>query len=326
MPNTSFVTMLKSLAGAATRIEMVEEPIDYEHEANINTDEEPGLPYFPNKPTSLRFYPLYIPKADDDDKKTLAPYIYYHNKGQEVVGCMKRGSAPYAAPVYIHTPNPVQLPIPLTNTQIQQFSAEDPHAYAIDEVLRQLEDPRIDAEVSRLREKLDLQQKIWKQLDNVWQQERRLVGAQFDIEQAISSIQDCMERACLYQTLADAYTHMVVRPTHSPSDCPLNLRPCGPLEMPQLHDEPRRRGCWECGSHSHRHKECPQRNHPNWQCTYCQSHSHQSLQCLFKRLAIPAPRRRTVEEALSHTPTIPTLLRSQKDTYSQVMTTRVSGN
>ncbi len=69
MPNTSFITMLESLAGAATRIKMVEEPIDYEHKANIDMNKEPGLPYFPNKPTSLCFYPLYIPKADNNNKR-----------------------------------------------------------------------------------------------------------------------------------------------------------------------------------------------------------------------------------------------------------------
>jgi len=74
---------------------------------------------------------------------------------------------------------------------------------------------------------------------DVRRQERALVGVQFDIEQAITGIQDCMERACLYQTLADAYAHMVVKPTHSPSDHPLNLQPCSPLEMLQLHDNPR---------------------------------------------------------------------------------------
>ncbi len=118
-------------------------------------------------------------------------------------------------------------------------------------MLKRLEDPRINAEVSRLRNKLDLQKKIRKQLDDVRRQERQLVGAQFDIEQTIGGIQERMERACLYQTLADAYTQMVVRPTHSPSDQLFNLRPRGPLEMPQLHDEPRRRGCWECGSFKH---------------------------------------------------------------------------
>jgi len=204
-PHATFVDMLESLSSAATRIEMVEEPIDYHREAEVDEDDEPGLPYFPNNPASLRFYPLYIPRNEHSDEKVLAPYIYYHNKGQEVVGCMKRDAPLYAGPVYLHTPNPIQLPIPLTNTQIRQFAADNPHAYAIDEVLRRLEDPRIDAEVSQLREKLELQSKVQKQLDDIRQQERRLVGAQFSVEQTISGIQDRMERACLYQTLADAY-------------------------------------------------------------------------------------------------------------------------
>ncbi len=135
-PHTTFVDMLESLASAATRIEMVEEPIDYHREAEVEEDEDPGLPYFPNNPALLHFYPLYIPHNDHSDKKVLAPYIYYRNKEQEVVGCMKRGAPPYAGPVYLHTPNPVQLPIPLTKMQIRQFAIDDPRAYAIDEVLR----------------------------------------------------------------------------------------------------------------------------------------------------------------------------------------------
>ena len=261
-PNSSFVTMLESLASAATRVEMVEEPINYHREEEVVEDDDPGLPYFPNNPASLCFYPLYIPRNDHTDEKVIAPYIYYRNQSQEVVGCMKRGAPPYATPVYIHTPNPVQLPIPLTNTQVQQFARDDPRAYAIDEVLRRLEDPRIDAEVSRLREKLQLQDKIQKQLDDIRKQERQLVGAQFSVEQTIDAIRDRMERACLYQTLADAYARMVIRPSPSPSNRPLGLRARGPLEMPQLHDEPRRRGCWECGSTSHRRKQCPEHKHP----------------------------------------------------------------
>ena len=305
-PDSSFVTMLKSLANAATQIEMVEEPIDYHREEEVIEDDDPGLPYFPNNPASLRFYPLYIPRDNDNTQKVLAPYIYYRHQYQEVVGCMKQGAPPYAGPIYLHTPNPVQLPIPLTNTQVRQFAREDPWAYAIDEVLRRLEDPRIDAEVSRLREKLELEAKIQKQLDNIRRQERQLVGAQFSVEQTIDAIRDCMERACLYQTLADAYARMVVRPTSSPSDRPLNLQARGPLEMPQLHNEPRNCGCWECGSPTHRCKQCPEQRCPNRQCTYCQSRSHRSPQCLFKRLAIPAPRRCTTAEALAHVPTTPT--------------------
>ena len=166
-PHTMFIDMLESMASAATRIEMVEEPIDYHREVEEEEDEDPGLPYFPNNPASLRFYPLYIPRNEQSDDKVLAPYIYYHNKEQEVVGCMKKGAAPYAGPVYLHTPNPTQLPIPLTKTQIRQFATDDPRTYAIDEVLRRLEDLRLNVEVSRLRDKLELQTKIEKQLDDL---------------------------------------------------------------------------------------------------------------------------------------------------------------
>ncbi len=213
MPTEAFVTMLESLANAVTRVEEVEEPIDYNHEPEPEIDKDPGLPYFPNRPASLRYYPLFIPKDDSTDERVIAPYIYYQHKGQEVVGCMKWGSPPYAGPVYLHTPNPVQMPIPLTNTQIRQFATDDPRAFAIDEVLRRLEDLRIDAEVLRLRDKLHQEGKIRKQLEDIRKQERTLVSAQFEVEQAIGGIQDRMERACLYQTLADAYARMVVRPT-----------------------------------------------------------------------------------------------------------------
>jgi len=136
-PHATFIDMLESLSSAATRIKMIEEPINYHRETEVEEeDDEPSLPFFPNNPASLRFYPLYILRNDHTDEKVLAPYIYYRNWGQEVVGCMKRGSPPYAGPVYLHTPNPVHMPIPLTKTQIHQFSADDPRAYTIDEVLR----------------------------------------------------------------------------------------------------------------------------------------------------------------------------------------------
>ncbi len=103
---------------------------------------------------------------------------------------MGRDQPLYAAPVYLSTPNPTHLPIPLTSSQIHQFSSEDPRAYALDETLRRLEDPCIDAEVSCLREKLELQTKVEKQLDDLQLQETRLRGAWFDVEQAIAGVQD----------------------------------------------------------------------------------------------------------------------------------------
>ncbi len=158
---------------AATVVEEVEEPIDYNRTASqSDNDNEPGLPFFPNLPSSFRYYPLLIRSSDSyHATQVVAPFIYYRNQGQEVVGTMGRDKPLYAAPIYLSPPNPTHLPIPLTNSQVLQFSRENPRAYAIDETLRRLEDPRIDAEVSRLRDKLELQIKIEKQLDDLRMQE-----------------------------------------------------------------------------------------------------------------------------------------------------------
>ncbi len=292
----------------ATIIEEVEEPIDYHRipDQPVN-DNDPGIPFFPNKPSSLRYYPLLIRTNDSyDATQVVAPFIYYRNQGQEVVGTMGRDKPLYAAPVYLSTPNPTHLPIPLTNSQILQFSRENPRAYAIDETLRRLEDPRIDAEVSRLRQKLELQIKIEKQLDDLRQQETRLRGARFDVEQTIGAIQDRMERAGLYQTLADAYARMITGPTRSPSDVPLRLRPRGPLEMPRLNDTPHSSLCWQCDSPNHKWRRCLQRKGPK-KCNWCGSYTHWSNKCLFKRLKIEVPRgSRTVEEGLAQKENVPT--------------------
>src|SRR6266581_4483965 len=44
-PDVSFITMLESIASAATRVEMVEESIDYNREPDVEVDDDPGLPY-----------------------------------------------------------------------------------------------------------------------------------------------------------------------------------------------------------------------------------------------------------------------------------------
>lgn len=77
MPTNNFVAMLESLANAATHVEEVKEPIDYNCEPEVEQDNDPRLPYFPNNLASLCFYPLYVPKADNTDEKVIAPYIYY---------------------------------------------------------------------------------------------------------------------------------------------------------------------------------------------------------------------------------------------------------
>ncbi len=51
---------LEFTSQVATIVEEVEEPIDYTRTGEQPDDEDPGLPFFPNLPSSFRYYPLLI--------------------------------------------------------------------------------------------------------------------------------------------------------------------------------------------------------------------------------------------------------------------------
>ncbi len=62
----------------ATTIEEVDKPINYHREAEQPIDNDPGLPFFPNRPSSLCYYPLLI-QTDNFATRKVAAYIYYCN-------------------------------------------------------------------------------------------------------------------------------------------------------------------------------------------------------------------------------------------------------
>ncbi len=132
----------------------LDSPIDYDRmdEEKENQDpNDPGLPFFPNNPTSTRYYPLYIRLDDpspDGPARVLAKYIFYHKKGQEVVGCMGKGEPWYGDSVYLVTHPPMRCAVPMTTTQVDMFHPDNSRTYAIDEALLRLDQPRLTAEVS----------------------------------------------------------------------------------------------------------------------------------------------------------------------------------
>ena len=75
----------------------LDSPIDYDKADKDKENDDlndPGLPFFPNTPTSSHYYPLYIHQEDPSPDRpacVLAKYIFYRKKGQEVVGCMGKG-------------------------------------------------------------------------------------------------------------------------------------------------------------------------------------------------------------------------------------------
>ncbi len=131
---------------------------------------DPGLPFFPNNPMSSRFYPLYIHLDDpslDGPARVLVKYIFYRKKGQEVVGCMGKGEPWYGDSVYLVTHPLTRCAVPMTMTQVEMFHPNNSRMYAINEALICLDQPRLTAEVSCLRDGLVKVGQIKKQLSDV---------------------------------------------------------------------------------------------------------------------------------------------------------------
>ncbi|KAI9450705.1 hypothetical protein BJY52DRAFT_1191616 [Lactarius psammicola] len=111
---------------------------------------------------------------------------------------MGHNQPPYAEPVYLRPADPpIRIPIPIPDARLAQFQREHPRAYAIDEVVQDLGNPCIKAEVSRLRDALRKQTTLQKQREDVEKQLTQLQRAQFDTDLEINGIQRRMEKADL---------------------------------------------------------------------------------------------------------------------------------
>ncbi|SRR6266702_4210013 len=124
-----------------------------EEDKENNDPNDPGLPFFPNDPTSSCYYPLYIQLENplpNGPACVLATYIFYRKKGQEVVRCMGKGEPWYGDLVYLVAHKPMQLAIPMTMTQMDMFHPDDSQAYTINKVLVWLNQPCLTTEVSQL--------------------------------------------------------------------------------------------------------------------------------------------------------------------------------
>ncbi len=218
----------------------LDSPIDYERmeEEKENEDpNDPGLPFFPNNPTSTRYYPLYIRLEDpnpDGPARVLAKYIFYRKKGQEVVGCMGKGEPWYGDSVYLVAHPPTRCAVPMTTTQLDMFHPDNSRAYTIDEALLRLEQPRLTAEVSRLRDGLVKMEQVKKQLEDVRRQEQLLLRALFAVDMEMGGVQRQMEQVHALEQLTNAHVaYMPVR-TAIEDRMPLTPRRGGPVERPLL--------------------------------------------------------------------------------------------
>ena len=187
-------------------------PIHYEDDDTPEDLDVPDLPFFPNHPTSHRFFPLKIPQPDGS--KTITKYIYYTNQGMTVVGCMSQSEPRYGCPVYLTGPHATQIPEALTGNQILHFHRNNVRADAIDHAVSQMNNPQVEAEVSCLRNSLKLGDRLERQLGEVRQQEQCLVAKKWDNDVEQRGIKRRMEAAYLYRRISEHYVNMTPNPTH----------------------------------------------------------------------------------------------------------------
>src|SRR6266702_8041050 len=122
----------------------------------------------------------------------------------------------------------------MTTTQVEMFHPNDSCAYAIDEALLRLDQPRVTTEVSQLRDGLVKVQQIKGQLSNLRQQEQLLSRALFAVDMEMDGVQRRMEQTQVLEQLSNmhvAYTPMTVAVEDR---MPLTPHHGGPVEHPCL--------------------------------------------------------------------------------------------
>src|SRR6266702_916941 len=267
----------------------LDSPIDYERmdEEKENEDpNDPGLPFFPNNPTSLRYYPLYIQLNDpspDGPARVLAKYIFYHKKGQEVVGCMGKGEPWYGDSVYLVAHPPTRMAVPMTTTQLDMFHPDDSRAYVINKALIRLDQPRLTAEVSRLRDGLVRVGQVKKQLSDLRRQEQLLSRALFAVDMEMNRVQRRMEQVQALEQITNAHVAYTPVRTATEDRMPLTPRRGGPVERPLLRGRGRNHLCYNCHEQGHIAKKCPLKKPTKKYCRHCNSHLHFPNECIFKR-------------------------------------------
>src|SRR6266702_2089059 len=205
----------------------LDSPIDYNHMDEEKENEDPndlGLPFFPNNPMSSCFYPLYLRLDDpspDGPAQVLAKYIFYHKKGQEVVGCMGKGEPWYSKSVYLVAHPPTRCAVPMTTTQVDMFHPDDSRAYTINEALQQLDQPCLNTEVSHLQDGLVQIGQVQKQRSELQHQEQLLSQALFTVDMEVGGVQWRMEQVQAMEQISNAHVAYTLMTTATKDWIPL---------------------------------------------------------------------------------------------------------
>ena len=138
--------------------------IDFNRVAETADDgDDAPVGFIVNDPESRHYHPVYVPnprfgKWDKEELMVVAKYIQYSPEYLFVTGCNGKAYPERTIPVYIgrkanhhHRMNP---------TMWKEFRRNSPQEFMINEVVADLGDPRVVAELNRYRGKAELQETL----------------------------------------------------------------------------------------------------------------------------------------------------------------------
>jgi hypothetical protein len=129
---------------------------------------------------------------DENAELQEACYITYSANCQEVIGTLRHGQPTYSGPIYLEL-LPERMPQPLGDKQLHHLSLTDPHVYAVDEALHDINNPHLEAEISHLWQCIESHAQLKKQWDDIDEQSHHLTGLLFDNNLKLQGIRDCLE-------------------------------------------------------------------------------------------------------------------------------------
>ena len=265
--------------------------IDFNRVAETADDgDDAPVGFIVNDPESRHYYPVYVPnpqyrKWDEEELMVVAKYIWYHPDYLFVTGCNGKAYPERTIPVYIGRKSNHHRR--MNPTMWREFRRNSPQEFMINEAVADLGDPRVVAELNQYRGKAELQETLGDILKEARQRVSEVDKEYLIVQRDLVDSMNRIERAGLYDTLQMQMRRMFSAPIipdhqYSPELVPLEPRRGGPVEMPVLMDEGRRKvQCFNCKKHGHVRKDCTKPKRQG--CRTCSDQGHRKGTCPYRK-------------------------------------------
>jgi hypothetical protein len=263
-----------------------------DEESTINYDREPELVeltapvgYIPNTPNCKHFYPIYVTTKKYREEGTgprivIAPFIKYNPDYTYVFGTEGEGCEIRNVPVQVG--RRAQHYERMTGTKWRDLRKGDIREFAINKALEDLGDIRLKGKLNRFRGLADQKEILADLLKDAQDRVNEVTREAVVIDRALDGCMRRLEMSNAHHELEDRFQRSFpfpTRPRHSPERTPLEPRRGGPVEMPLLHDQEKKRlTCYRCKKDDHVVSQCPMK----WlakSCKKCGRVGHRTRKC-----------------------------------------------